>query len=403
MRSVRALRAFAEVTLGRQRSPQHENGSFMVPYLRAANVKDGTLDLSDVKTMNFTPDEQRSFGLWPGDVLVSEGSGSLRTVGASAVWSGEINGVVCFQNTLLRLRPRSKSTDSRFLAWWARHAFASGLFAGVATGANIYHISAERVRAIPVSFPNVFRQREVADFLDAETTRIYELIAKKRRMVNLVRTRFDLSVRQALGDPSWPPLPLKRRWTVIDCKHRTPTYAVEGIPVVSPGDTTPGRLDLSRCHRFVDTTDYQELTAGGRRPRRGDIIYSRNASVGIASYVDTDKPFCMGQDVCLIRSDDQDQRFLTYALNTFGLDQLELTKVGSTFTRINVAQISQLQIPCPKIEVQRHVADHLDQLTSTVGQITVRLHRQIGLLQEHCQALITSAVTGQLDIPGVVA
>jgi type I restriction enzyme S subunit len=48
----------------------------MVPYLRAANVKDGTLDLSDVKTMNFTPDEQRLFSLQPGDVLVTEGSGA---------------------------------------------------------------------------------------------------------------------------------------------------------------------------------------------------------------------------------------------------------------------------------------------------------------------------------------
>ena len=78
----------------------------MVPYLRAANVKDGQLDLTDVKTMDFNPSEQRTFSLMPGDVLVSEGSGSLGTVGASAVWNAEIDGVVCFQNTLLRLRPK---------------------------------------------------------------------------------------------------------------------------------------------------------------------------------------------------------------------------------------------------------------------------------------------------------
>jgi type I restriction enzyme S subunit len=57
----------------------------MVPYLRAANIKDGYLDLSDIKEMNFTPDEQRVFSLNPGDVLVSEGAGSLQAVGASAV------------------------------------------------------------------------------------------------------------------------------------------------------------------------------------------------------------------------------------------------------------------------------------------------------------------------------
>ncbi|MTK04240.1 hypothetical protein [Micromonospora sp. CP22] len=128
-----ALRSVAEVTLGRQRSPQHAEGPFMVKYLRAANVKDGTLDLSDVKSMNFTPDEQRIFGLRPGDVLVTEGSGSLSSVGASAVWQGEIDEMVCFQNTLLRMRPRSEMMDGRFLGWWAQSAFGSGLFASLAS------------------------------------------------------------------------------------------------------------------------------------------------------------------------------------------------------------------------------------------------------------------------------
>ena len=72
----------------------------MVPYLRAANVKDGSLDLTDVKTMDFDLAEQAKYALKPGDMLVTEGAGSLAAVGASAVWSGEIDGVVCFQNTL---------------------------------------------------------------------------------------------------------------------------------------------------------------------------------------------------------------------------------------------------------------------------------------------------------------
>ena len=97
---VRPLRAYAEVTLGRQRSPANDSGPFMVPYLRAGNVTDGTLNLTDVKEMNFSPSEQEIFGLRHGDVLVTEGSGSLSSVGASAVWRGEIGATVCFQNTL---------------------------------------------------------------------------------------------------------------------------------------------------------------------------------------------------------------------------------------------------------------------------------------------------------------
>jgi type I restriction enzyme S subunit len=192
VKEVRPLRAYAEVALGRQRSPQHETGVHMVPYLRAANVKDGAVMLSDVKEMNFTPAEQRVFSLRAGDVLVTEGSGSLGTVGASAVWSEEIAGVVCFQNTLLRLRPHP-STDPRFLAWWCRSAFASGVFASVAEGANIFHLSAERVRALPMTRLSLHLQRTIADYLDIETARIDCLALKLASQIDLLAER-----RQAL-------------------------------------------------------------------------------------------------------------------------------------------------------------------------------------------------------------
>jgi hypothetical protein len=44
-------------------------------------------------------------------------------------------------------------------------------------------------------------------------------------------------------------------------------------------------------------TGPKDLTGDGRRPRPGDVIYSRNASLGSA-YVETKAEFCMGQDVC---------------------------------------------------------------------------------------------------------
>jgi type I restriction enzyme S subunit len=271
VRSVRPLRAFAEVTLGRQRSPQHENGPFMTPYLRAANVNDGRLDLSDVKIMNFTPDEQRIFSLRPGDVLVSEGSGSLMTVGASAVWSGEIDGIVCYQNTLLRLRPRSQSTDSRFLAWWARHAFASGLFAGIATGANIHHVSAERVRGLIVSFPDVLEQQKVADFLDSETTHIDQLIAKKLRLVALLEERVETLVRQRIADsglvaatPSTPSRPIKRLLTRLN-RPAIPGSAM--ITAFRDGQVTARAL--RRADGYTESWAKERHVQG---VRNGDIV-----------------------------------------------------------------------------------------------------------------------------------
>jgi type I restriction enzyme S subunit len=126
--------------------------------------------------MNFTPNEQAKYQLKPGDVLVSEGAGSLAAVGASARWQGELPGVVCFQNTLLRLRALTGEFEPGFLYFWARWAFESGAFAERASGTNIFHIGATRAKVMPAPLPPIDEQRVQTELLesieDAETAAV---------------------------------------------------------------------------------------------------------------------------------------------------------------------------------------------------------------------------------------
>lgn len=158
---------FFEITMGRQRSPRHASGDHIVPYLRAANAKDGRLDLSDVKTMNFSPGEQEKYRLEDGDVLVTEGCGSLDQLGASAQWHAELPGVVCFQNTLLRIRGVEGRSLSDYAFQWARWCFEAGRFAAVASGTNIFHVGAERARAMMAPDVILVEQRQFLDAVDA--------------------------------------------------------------------------------------------------------------------------------------------------------------------------------------------------------------------------------------------
>ena len=261
-----------------------------------------------------------------------------------------------------------------------------------------FDISWDDLRLVPILIPEFGTQRAISDYLDAETVRIDTLISKKRRLIELLQERWDVWVRNQLASLPNPTRPLKRHWRVIDCKHRTPTYVEEGYPVVSPGDATPGRLDLRRAHRFVDESDYNDLASGYRQPKRGDIVYSRNASIGIASYVDTDEPFCMGQDVCLIQSNDMDQLFLMYALNSIGLDQLETQKIGSTFDRVNISQILEIRVPVPDPSEQQELGRRFDLAASRRSRAQEILEQQINLLKDYRTALITAAVTGQISV-----
>ena len=157
------LKEFADVRMGRQRAPRHESGSHVVPYLRAANIRDGKLDLTSVHEMNFNPSEQKIFRLRSGDILISEGCGSRARIGDNAVWNGEITGPVCFQNTVIRVRARERISPE-LLKHWARYAFRSGLFQRTARGTSILHIGHERCEQLPINLPKTAEDRDCALF-----------------------------------------------------------------------------------------------------------------------------------------------------------------------------------------------------------------------------------------------
>jgi type I restriction enzyme S subunit len=163
--TIPVRKAFS-VLMGRQRAPQHAIGPYMTNYLRSANIGDGVLDLADIKQMNFNPDERAKFGLWVGDVLVSEGSASAAAVGLSAVWHGEIEDPVCFQKTLLRFRAIDGVSTAAFTNHWCQWAFESGTFLNISSGTNIKHITAVRVLEVSVALPGIEEQSAIADELD---------------------------------------------------------------------------------------------------------------------------------------------------------------------------------------------------------------------------------------------
>ncbi|MGO9179174.1 MAG: restriction endonuclease subunit S [Candidatus Limnocylindrales bacterium] len=161
------LGAVVDVKMGRQRAPRYAQGDHMLPYLRAANVKDGRLELDSVLLMEFGSSDAAAYALRAGDVLVTEGCGSLAQLGASARWSEELAGTVCFQNTLIRLRALPNVTDQGYVHHLARHAHAAGWWAQIASGTNIFHIGATRAERLPVPVPDIDQQASVAQTLDA--------------------------------------------------------------------------------------------------------------------------------------------------------------------------------------------------------------------------------------------
>ncbi|MFJ3625455.1 restriction endonuclease subunit S [Streptomyces albidoflavus] len=389
-----------------------------MPYLRAANVLDGRLDLGDVQQMSFTPVELRFYSLRPGDVLVTEGSGSINSVGASAVWQGEIDDpIVCFQNTLLRLRPR-EGLDGRFLAWWARAAFASKQFASIASGASIYHLSADRVRSLPIRFPSLDQQAEIATFLEGETQRIERLIKLRRHQQELLIERAASRILSAVRGAS---LSGPRGNSRIDWIGDVPT-TWNVAPVSSQFDVklgkqlNPGRVEGRHLKPYLRNVNVQwdhinvdNLLCMNFPPhefarfevRPGDLLICEGGEPGRAAIWQGELSEIYYQKA-LHRARSHGRsltRWLFYCLRAASaLDVFTSGGTTTTIAHLTSEQLNSLRFPFPDTQTQAQTVAKLDEAAQSDSKLLAALSKQVTLLQERRQALISAVVQGEIEL-----
>lgn len=276
---------------------------------------------------------------------------------------------------------------------------------------------------LSVVVPPLVEQSAIVRFLDYVDRRIRSHVRAKQKLIKLLEEQKQTVIHRAVtrsldGDSQlkssgveslgrlpahWDVVPLRRRWRVTDCKHLTVPFVEEGIPLASVREAQNFDLSLADANRT--TVDwYATLVEGGRKPRRGDLIYCRNVGVGAAAFVDTDEQFAMGQDVCLISSLNENQRYLNYFLHSPVMDrQLAALLVGSTFPRINVSDVKALLIFVPPRAEQDRIVIHLDGLLKRINGGIGAAAREVSLLREFRSRLIADVVTGKLDVREVAA
>jgi type I restriction enzyme S subunit len=176
-----------DVQLGRQRSPKNRSKDYPAKYIRAANLTDTGLDLSDVLDMEFTPDEKSRYLLQFGDVVLSEASGSASQVGKPAVWKCQLD-ECCFQNTVIRVQPPLVYSD--YLFWVFKAYYITGVFSREAGGVGINHLSAGKLANLAIPITSCLEAQEILNFVSEKLSAIQyseDTIAKELAKAETLR------------------------------------------------------------------------------------------------------------------------------------------------------------------------------------------------------------------------
>ena len=237
------------------------------------------------------------------------------------------------------------------------------------------------------------------------------MIEKNRRFSSLANERWVSELNDSVFPtfPNWSHLPAE--WEKVRLKYLTdpmrpimygivlPGLNVEfGKLIVKGGDVKPGRLDPEL---LCKTTIEIESTYVRSRVKAGDLIISIRGGIGDLEVVPkTIEGANLTQDAARIAPRSGiDVEWLRYALSApvvFHL--LEAKSLGAAVRGINIFDLKRVFVPTPPSEIQTRIRDSLVAAERRLARLKELVVQHTEKIQEFRSALITAAVTGQIDV-----
>jgi type I restriction enzyme S subunit len=352
---------------------------------------------------NKTPEDLSNYKLvLPGDVVVNKMKAWQGSVAVST-YRGIVSGdyLVC---------EVVGQVDRRFLHYLLRSRPLIDEYGQRSTGIrpSQWRLYWDDLASIRVSLPSLETQASIATHLDTEIARIDALIAKKRYMIELLEKRFQSLTDELVSHGMVVPLGHLAKVQVSNVDK----LAVEGQQPVQ----LCNYIDVYHNFRITDDLPFMNATATPEQIARfalkaGDVIITKDSEmaddIGVPAFVPSDLPNTVcGYHLALLRVHDKvvDSSYLFWALRSlFVRRQFTVAATGVTRFGLRSDLIRRVAIPVPDHYSQTVIANRLWYKADCSRTLSMTLTRQIDLLSEHKQALITAVVTGNLEIPTVEA
>ncbi|MGH7788041.1 MAG: restriction endonuclease subunit S [Candidatus Binatia bacterium] len=189
----------------------------------------------------------------------------------------------------------------------------------------------------------------------------------------------------------------------VDSAHRTPRYASVGVPALGPRDVVNGRLNLTNARR-VNESEFAVQTAR-HRPEPGDVVFSRELSLGWAAELPAGSRVCLSQGMCLFRPHaDLLTNYLLIVLNgPVGRQQSERAATGSAHPHINLGDIKTYRIPLPPLAEQHRIVAEVERRLSVIEGLEAAVAASLARAARLRQSILQRAFSGQLVPPEPVA
>ncbi len=384
----------------------------------------------DFMAATASSEQLQKFTLRAGDVIITKDSETADDIAVAAYVADDLPGVVCGYH-LSMIRPLD-GTAGAFVKRLFDSTFAKSSFAVLANGLTRVGLGQYALDNVNLPFPPLPEQQNIAAFLDVETAKIDALVSEQQRLMDLLKEKRQAVISHAVTkglNPNAPMKPSSVEWIgdvpahwVLESVRRSIQRIEQGWSpdcysrpaeadewgVVKSGCVNRG-IFVERENKALPETlvPIPELEI-----HPGDVLMSRASGsqelVGSIALVSNTRPMLMLSDKIfrIHLAQDVEPAFFVALFNSRAIrSQIERAISGADGLANNLPQSAMKAFVCAipprdeQIAIVRHVATEAEKIDA----LFVEAERAIDLLQERRTALISAAVTGQIDVRHLAA
>lgn len=290
---------------------------------------------------------------------------------------------------------------------------------------TVKHLSSYDVLKIRLAIPvNQSHVAGIVDFLDHETTKIDVLIAEQQRLIELLQEKRQAVISHAVTKGLNPDAPMKdsgvewlgevpEHWAVRPLAHLTNLLSYgftnpmptsdDGPYMLTANDIGQGSIRFETARRTTSEA-FESLLTGKSRPEKDDILITKDGTLGRVAIHDGSLA-CVNQSVAVMRIN---QEYLIPGFASASLaggvyqDRMVYEAGGTTIKHIYISRLAKMPLATPRLKEQSEILEYLGEQLSLSDGLTEQAKTAVELLRERRSALISAAVTGQIDVRGLV-
>lgn len=366
-------------------------------------------DEIDFMKVTAKDNQYRDFNVKIGDMLFTPSSEIREDIGQSALVKYESNDLV-FSYHLIRLS-FTREIDLEFKKYLFNNKATLQYFTKHCKGSTRKILGRTEFKNTPVFLPPFQTQQQIAGFLDYKCEQINRFINNKIEFIRILKEQRQSVINKAVTEGvsqnkgEWMSKKLKYiadvKFSNVD-KH---THKGElKVRLCNYVDVYKNDFITNDLNFMIATATFEEIEKF--KVKKGDVIITKDSEtasdIAIPTYVveDLDNVIC-AYHLAMIRAniDEIDSEFLFRKFQSKELNYfLEIEATGVTRVGLSIGDITGLMITYPKsIEEQKEIVKYIKEETKNIDELITKAEKEIILIKEYKESLISHAVTGQLQ------